>query len=350
MLFGNTETKQEIRTTRSVHWPFPDRARGFNTTHEYLTPSIITKLHDWNVNVLRINIGSGKRKENRSFQKPKNDYEPVLKKIDSILPYCRQNKLGLIISLDDDPWRREKNNWSREGIRRYKNRLLEIWGMIAAKYALEPAILAYDVYNEPQYKRADSNVWNEEVMQSVIEKIRNHDKKISIIIEPGPWAFPESLESMKVFEDPNIIYSVHMYAPREYTHQGIRDLKALKGKLSYPGWLQMFSTSLPRYWDKELLIKYVREARRFQEKYNVRIFVSEFGVVRWAPGSAKWVKDSIEIFEQYGWDWCFHSYGAWNGFNPSFDPEDRVSLLSDGNKTTETLKVLLHYFKKNQLN
>lgn len=79
----------------------------------------------------------------------------------------------------------------------------------------------------------------------------------------------------------------------------------------------------------------------------MRVLVGEFGIARWAPGREKWVIDCIEIFEKYNWDWCFHSYSGWNGWNPTFDANDSVSHKQDGNKNTETLKILKQYFNKN---
>ena len=58
--------------------------------------------------------------------------------------------------------------------------------------------------------------------------------------------------------------------------------------------------------------------------------------------------DSISIFEKHGWDWCFHSVGGWNGWNPTFGPNDPISLATDGGKKTDRLKVLLKAWAANR--
>ncbi len=78
------------------------------------------------------------------------------------------------------------------------------------------------------------------------------------------------------------------------------------------------------------------------------MFVGEFSAARWSPGAAQWVKDSIELFEKYDMDWVYHSYWGWNGWNPTFDPEEPASNDSDGGKMTEVMKVLVEGWAKNK--
>jgi len=341
-----------LQASTGLHWPFPERARGFNTTYRFLKPSVIESLTKWDVNVLRINVGINWKKDAGDFglKAPLQEYSQAIKNIDSLLSTCHKYKIGLIISLNEVPKRREKAYWTTDGMRKNVEYIKEVWIALAKRYLHEPAIIAYDVFNEPQVKLKDINVWYDDILPELMGAIRKVDTSVPLIIEAGYWGVPEGFEKMKPFKDSSIIYSFHMYAPLAYTHQGIKQYKHLRGKLRYPGWLPMFNTSLPKYWDKVQLEKYMESAYRFQQKYKVRMFVGEFGVLRWAPGREQWVKDCIGIFEKYGWDWCFHSYAGWSGFNPTFGPGEEVTTLQDGNKTTETLKVLLQYFKKNKLN
>jgi hypothetical protein len=78
--------------------------------------------------------------------------------------------------------------------------------------------------------------------------------------------------------------------------------------------------------------------------------VGEFGVLRWAPGAAQWLEDSIEMIERHGWDWTFHCIGDWNGFDPTYAAEDppknRASLV--GGKETDRLAVLKRVWLRNR--
>ena len=87
--------------------------------------------------------------------------------------------------------------------------------------------------------------------------------------------------------------------------------------------------------------------RNFQLRYNVRIFANEFSSVRWQKGGGKWTEDMIDIFEEWGWDWLYHAYGSWNGWNPTFDADDPVSNQLDGGKVTDRLEALIKGFAFN---
>jgi len=147
---------------------------------------------------------------------------------------------------------------------------------------------------------------------------------------------------LRPVDDRKAIYSVHFYAPHYYTHQGIDSSRVhLKGKLIYPGEMQVLEGSPKIRWDKEKLRKNLAPVRAFQKKHNAKILVGEFGVLRWAPGSAQWLTDAISLFEEYGWSWCYYSYGNWNGWNPSYDPDDVPSNEMNGGKVTDRLRVLI---------
>ncbi len=55
--------------------------------------------------------------------------------------------------------------------------------------------------------------------------------------------------------------------------------------------------------------------REFQLKTGARIYVGEFSAIRWAPGADRYLRDSLELFEEYGWDWSSHSFREWDGWS-----------------------------------
>jgi len=89
----------------------------------------------------------------------------------------------------------------------------------------------------------------------------------------------------------------------------------------------------------------------FQKKHpNVRILLGEFGVIRWAPGGARWLADVVDIVEYKGWDWMFHAVGDWNGWDPTYaaddGPKNRASF-ANGLVETDRLSVLKKAWAKN---
>jgi hypothetical protein len=173
------------------------------------------------------------------------------------------------------------------------------------------------------------------------------DKNTYLIFSAGLWGFPEGFNSLTPFRDPaqKILYGFHSYAPHNYTHQGIGGRPA---GLVYPGLLKMFDGSPLMEWNKQALHEYIKPAIDFQKKYNVKIFVSEFGVVRWAPGRASWVEDMCALLEENNIDWTYTSYTGWNGWNPTFPADAAASMQPDGGVETERLKILKKYWAKNK--
>ena len=50
--------------------------------------------------------------------------------------------------------------------------------------------------------------------------IRVIDPQRAIIVEPAPWGGPGGLRDFAPIDVPNVVYSVHMYEPHAFTHQG----------------------------------------------------------------------------------------------------------------------------------
>ncbi len=70
-------------------------------------------------------------------------------------------------------------------------------------------------------------------------------------------------------------------------------------------------------WNKEFQKLILQPAREFQLKYNVPIYVGEFSTVRWGDPemSARWLREAIEIFEEFGWSWSYCMLNAWTGWD-----------------------------------
>jgi hypothetical protein len=311
----------------------------------------------WGINVVRVDLrvdyGSIWDVENGSvvppvpIADPLAPYQKHLEALETALTLAAKHKIYIIPMAGNIVGRNIDVMYQEGDGTGYYKTLEQLWGHIAKKYGKHPWLLAYDLLNEPNTKN-DLAHWQTSVLPRLVSKIREHDKSTYLVVEPGPWGLPSGFKTLIPLQDPRVVYSFHFYAPHNYTHQGVGQSRlGTKGKLTYPGRLRMFDTSPELLWDRNQLLRDVSAAREFQEKYNARIFVGEFSAIRWAPGAATWLRDIISVFEGYGWDWCFHSYGGWNGWNPSFDSDDPQSFQFDGGKVTDRLQVLLQSWAKN---
>jgi len=341
-------------TTKLVAPPAQDSASEART----VTDETFALFSQWGINVvrvdLRVNYGS-------IWDVGKGGVVPPVPTADPLAPYRKhlvalETALNLaakykiyVIPMAGDVVGRNIDVMYQEGDGTgYYKTLEQLWEYIAKKYGNHPWLLGYDLLNEPHTKN-DLTHWQTYVLPRLVSKIREYDKQTYLIVEPGPWGLSSGFSALQPLKDDRVVYSFHFYSPHNFTHQGVGQSRlGTKGKLTYPGRLRMFDTSPELLWDRNQMLRDVAAAREFQEKYNARILVGEFSAIRWAPGAAVWLRDTISVFEEYGWDWCFHSYGGWNGWNPTFESDDPQSFKPDGGKVTDRLQVLLQSWAKNR--
>lgn len=73
-----------------------------------------------------------------------------------------------------------------------------------------------------------------------------------------------------------------------------------------------------------------------------------FTPIRWAPGSSayRYIRDCIELFEEYGWDWTYHAYREWHGWSVEHgtDPENTEPTETPSKRK----ELLLEWFSQNE--
>ena len=141
--------------------------------------------------------------------------------IDDVVEWCRDNGLYLILDMHDAPGGQTGDNiddsygypWLFESERAQK-KLCDIWGMIAARYADEPVILGYEIFNEPIAhffgNKDEINSRLEPVYKKAVAEIRKHDTNHIILLGGAQWNSNfEPLTDWK-FDD-KIMYTCHRY-------------------------------------------------------------------------------------------------------------------------------------------
>ncbi len=69
-------------------------------------------------------------------------------------------------------------------------------------------------------------------------------------------------------------------------------------------------------------------------------------MIRWAPGAAEYLADAIAIFEKHGWDWSYHAYREWHGWNLELGADrDDTTSRAEGNDRLEAVR---GWLRKNQ--
>ncbi len=308
-----------------------------------LSPEAFRELREvWNANLMRYQIKRLRGEDHTTPAGFRKIIERNLKELDAVIPIARQYGIRLLIDMHVGPGTSlnellsNKLSWEPE----MQQLLADVWREIAAKYRDEPVIWGYDLLNEPReenyvYTPEGGLDWNR-LAEKVARAIREVDPDTPIIVESAQWGSAAGFENLIPIDVPNVVYSFHIYNPAEYTHQGIYNRPE---NVVYPGVIA------GKLWNREMLEREMAPVIAFQRKYQVPIYVGEFGVARWSPGAEQWLEDVISIFEKYGWDWTYHAFREYEGWDA-----ERGSVKSDPRKIGDTprRRVLLKYMKRNR--
>jgi aryl-phospho-beta-D-glucosidase BglC (GH1 family) len=214
------------------------------------------------------------------------------------------------------------------------------WKQLAQRFKNHPAIVGYNILNEPVPERATGlrdiraqnlMIWYEKVANTpadlnlfnakVVAAIREVDKETPIVIDCGWWATADAIPYLKPLPDDNVLYSIHMYEPYDYTNR-----KTNNGRFSYPGKVVIETDGEAGAKRVEVnlnsieLEKMLRPVVEWQKRHNIksrRIFVGEFGCNRMVSGAANYLSDLIKIFNQHDWHWAFFTFrqDSWDGMD-----------------------------------
>jgi len=97
-------------------------------------------------------------------------------------------------------------------------RLLALWSQLSEHYQDYPKELYFELLNEPNDQLV-AEVWNDYAAQ-VVELIRERNPGRTLLIGGENWNNIESLSTLRLPDDDNIIATFHHYEPFDFTHQG----------------------------------------------------------------------------------------------------------------------------------
>jgi hypothetical protein len=222
-----------------------------------------------------------------------------------------------------------------------QNRFAAVWEMLEEKFSDKPDV-AFELLNE--VVNATAQEWNI-VAEKAVTAIRKLNKDRVIVIGGIYWNNPPGLEELKVYDDENIMYTFHCYAPHEFTHQqGVLQVHCCyyNRKMPYP------TDDMERYREYHRLgmgrenayenfdridINFLRNqmaaAKRFKEKYpDKTLWCGEFGTIRHCKMEYRenWMRDMITILKE--WE---IPYSVWNYLSTPNDG-NRFSLVDDDSR------------------
>ena len=191
-------------------------------------------------------------------------------------------------------------------------KLAGMWTQIASAFADQPeSNLWFEVENEPHDKFNDSNLLK--VLSPALAEIRKSNPTRPVIIGGEFWSGINSLKTLKLPDDPNVVPTFHYYDPFNFTHQGAN-------------WIDPSPPTGRKYGgpeDQKLLQDDLQKIRDYIARTGKTPFMGEFGA-----HSTVSVEDRVNYqktirvaFDQIGIGMCAWAYT--NTF-PLWDQEKKA--------------------------
>jgi hypothetical protein len=207
---------------------------------------------------------------------------------------------------------------------------VEMWHTTAARYRDNPIVVGYDLMCEPNAPGRLLEIWDggefyasyagtlydwNQFYPRIVEVIREVDSDTPILISPIGWGAVRWLPYLEPVDDPRIVYTVHQYEPQDqYTHQ------EPSGANTYPGRFDLNWDGEPDDFDRAWLDGFLSIIDDFKARHGMPVAVNEYGVVRWVPNAADFMRDEMALFERRRMNHAFWVFNpAWAPFQQSVD-------------------------------
>ncbi|MCB9495442.1 MAG: cellulase family glycosylhydrolase [Fibrobacteria bacterium] len=233
-----------------------------------------------------------------------------LDELERVLDDARRRQIGIIVDLHSPPGGASEDGTTRIFLEsKFQEAFLESWDSIVNRVGGSPALAGWDLVNEPNQNQPSPTGLKDwrELQIEVARRIRVSDSTTPILFEVAGNSHPEKFGLLRPVDLQGIVYEVHMYWPHAFVMQGFRP--PWKDTIPYPGTWQ------GRPFDKDAIRSILEPVRSFQLATGARILVGEFSALRWAPGASQYLADCISIFEEYGWDWTYHAFREYPGWD-----------------------------------
>lgn len=199
---------------------------------------------------------------------------PGYELLDRVVGWCREEGLYVVLDMHAAPGGQTGDNiddsWGYPFLfesSESQDLTAKIWRKIAARYENEPAVLGYDLLNEPIAHYFDAKELNpklEPLYRKIVAAIREVDRNHIIFLGGAQWD-----TNFKVFGPPfddKLAYTFHKY------------------------WMDVNQRAIQEYLD-------------FRDKHNVPVWMGESG-----ENTDEWITSFRKLLEQQDVGWCFWPY------------------------------------------
>ena len=199
---------------------------------------------------------------------------PGYELLDRVVSWCRSEGLYVILDMHAAPGGQTGDNIDDSFAYPFlfesaesQELTVNLWGKIATRYRNEPAVIGYDLLNEPiahYFDTASLNPKLEPLYRRIVSGIREVDRNHIIFLGGAQWD-----SNFKVFGspfDPKLAYTFHKY------------------------WMTVNQDAIQEYLT-------------FRDRYNVPVWMGESG-----ENTDEWIESFRKLLEAKNIGWCFWPY------------------------------------------
>lgn len=268
-----------------------------------------------------------------------------LNQLKAVLDQAQQAGIKVVItplSLPGARW--VQNNDDKPDLRLWQERhywqeTSQFWKDLAAALKDHPAVVGYNLINEPTPERGTGlseqgepqryAAWYAKYAntthdlpafyQQIIAAIRTVDAETPIMLDAGWYAQPTAFVYWQALKDPYLLYAFHMYEPYAFTnHKNVKRSQPYR----YPGKIPLDGDIKDQLidWNIDTLQAYLNPFLSWASHQRLsphQIVASEFGCYRRNPGCAEYLADVIKLWNLQGFHWAFYSFreDEWDGYD-----------------------------------
>ena len=182
--------------------------------------------------------------------------------------------------------------------------------LLAQRYRDEPAVVAYDLVNEPDTRDRNRML---DMYSTIIGWLREVDPDRIAVVE-NPWGSmsmaPGFADERHLTHRRNVVYSYHDY------YAGDRDRATISAGfdahgLPLPGATVDGSTGYPELGDAADHAAQLGAHMEFARRADVPLWIGEFGISFEATNAREWIADKLALFRRtgVGYTWWYYSCG-----------------------------------------
>ncbi len=289
--------------------------------HYFFGEDDIKFIKSWGATAIRIPLNY------RHFEDDEAPFiykESGFERLDKIIDLCEKHKLYVILDLHAVQGYQNTHWHSDNDVRHsffwhdktYQDRFVALWEEFARRYNGRSVIAGYNIMNEPCVNTPHGDFphtffknykpdWERmnRIYRRTVEAIRDIDSDHIIFLEGDNYS--KLFEGLEAPFATNLVYSSHNYTAAGFgpgPYPGVADAKTARVESG-------------KHWDldvqKEVFNSH--EGTQFADKYNVPLWVGEFGSVYNGPENEisdrlDAMDDQLGIFEEFGAHWTTWTY------------------------------------------